>query len=137
MILMKETDFGMIAISKNVFAEIVEAALNQPGCAGVIWPTARGGNLLDRVLHFTDPEVMKSIRVYSEEGTVKIEFSVIMKFGASIRAVTRKVSDYICERVREFLPEEPIQITVDIAGVRSKQVARRNTKTVYRYESDR
>ena len=80
---------------------------------------------------------MKSIRVYSEEGTVKIEFSVIMKFGASIRAVTRKVSDYICERVREFLPEEPIQITVDIAGVRSKQVARRNTKTVYRYESDR
>ena len=65
-----------------------------------------------------------------------IEFSVIVRFGVSIKTVTHEFSDRIADSMLYILGIKPTKIIINIAGVKSKQIARRNTRTIYRYDTD-
>jgi uncharacterized alkaline shock family protein YloU len=67
---------------------------------------------------------------------ISLEFSIIVKFGSSISSITRKLADEIHREILTDLGLETTQITINIAGVRSRKVARRNAEVVYRYAAD-
>ena len=67
---------------------------------------------------------------------VDIEFSVIMKFGTSIRSLTDALSDYIADTILQKQNKRPNQIKIRITGVKSRQIARRNLEVIKRYEPE-
>ena len=89
------------------------------------------------VSRFTDNELSMYIDCFfDDKNTIILEFNTIAKFGVSIKKVTKVLSDYIYESIKENFGNENMKITINIAGVKSKQKAKRNTKVVYRYEAE-
>ncbi len=133
----KETDLGTITISNSVIAQIIFDGMMQPGCRNRIWPATPRGRQIGILEKFTDTEFSMYISVqHSEDHRIMLEFSVICQFGISIKRTTRILADYIAEQFEYLGGSMPAQITVNIAGVRSRQKARRSTKVVYRYETN-
>ena len=73
---------------------------------------------------------------YIDGMRISLEFSVIIRFGLSIRRVTKRLADDIRSAAEESLGLDVARITINIAGVRSRKDARRNTKVVFDYVSD-
>ncbi|MGI6211076.1 MAG: hypothetical protein ACOYJJ_00620 [Anaerovoracaceae bacterium] len=134
MTLMKTTDLGMITISNAVFARIIRDLMVDPKVSERIWPATRKGRLIS--LEGSETELSQNLKAgQTKDGGLELEFGVITKFGSSIRQLTKIVSDGIADELRTEFKETPLTITINIEGVRSRQVARRNTKVVYHYEA--
>lgn len=137
MSLSKKTDLGEIKISDEIIAEIISDAISHPDLASNIWPATERGRQIGLLPKIVDAEFASNIETsYTEDEKVNLEFSVIVRFGVSISKVTKELSDRIVEKMDYILGITPDEITINIAGVRSKQIARRNIKAVYRYGTD-
>ena len=137
MSLTKSNDLGRIIISNSAFAQIITTAMTVPGCSGKIWPASKRGRQLGLVPKFNDTELSMYIDTgFNEDGRITVEFNVIVLFGAGIRRTTEILSDVICDRIRTMMGQKPAEITINISGIRSRYIARRNTKIVYHYETD-
>ena len=135
MTLTKKTEFGTVTLSDDIFAEILSDVFEKAPCGNRIWLSTRRGRTITKVIYLSDTDLKRSIYWgFDEQGRVSLRFSVVVRFGISIRRVTRIISDMVAERIGEILGSPPSVITIEIAGVRSRQMARRNTKVVYRYE---
>jgi Uncharacterized protein conserved in bacteria len=136
MTLVKDNDLGSITISNLIFAQIIFDGMMQPECKDMVWPATKRGRQVGIVNKFTDNEFALYIDVdYDDEGRLVIEFNVIMKFGVSIKKITKILADYIAREIKLDCGKNPSIITINIAGVKSRHKAKRNTKVVYRYES--
>ena len=62
-----------------------------------------------------------------------LAFSVIVKFGTSIRSLTDALGDDIANQLEKKLGQKPRQIVIRITGVKSRQIARRNLEVIKRY----
>ena len=71
-----------------------------------------------------------------EGNSVDIEFNIIVKFGTSIANITNDISDYVADTIYKKQGKKPNQIKIRIAGVKSRQVARRNLEVVKRYGTE-
>ncbi len=137
MALTKQTELGEISISNMVFAQIIFEGMRIPECRGKIWPATPRGRQIGIVPKYIDTEFSMYIDVdFNEEGRVELEFSVITLFGISIKRTTKHLADYIAGAFVKYSGRTPAAITINIAGVRSRHKARRNTKVVYRYEDN-
>jgi uncharacterized alkaline shock family protein YloU len=138
MTLMKETELGIITISNTIFSQIIFDGMMQPECADVIWPATKRGRLIGIVARFTDTEFSMNLDVgHDRDGRVILEFNVIVQFGISIKKTTRKLADYIADNIEMLSGRKPLRITINIAGVKTRNnKARRNTKVVYEYDAD-
>lgn len=137
MAITRETELGTIQIVNAIFAQIIFDGMMQEDCLDQIWPSTPRGRQVGIIELFTDTEFSMYIDVKrGEDGRIVLEFSVIVRFGVSIRAVTRALADYVAEQIRALDGAYPSVITINIAGVRSRHKVRRNTKVVYRYEAD-
>ena len=102
-----------------------------------LWLATPRGRQIGMVSRFTDNELSMYIDCFfDDKNTIILEFNTIAKFGVSIKKVTKVLSDYIYESIKENFGNENMKITINIAGVKSKQKAKRNTKVVYRYEAE-
>ncbi len=135
MTLTKKTDLGTVTLSDNIIAEILSDVFQEASYSNRIWLSTRRGRMITKMLYLSDSELKRSIDcTFDEQGRVRLRFSVVVQFGISIRRVTRIIADRVAERIEEALGFPPSVITIEIAGVRSRQMARRNTKVVYRYD---
>jgi uncharacterized alkaline shock family protein YloU len=136
MALTKKTDLGTITLSDDIFAEILSDVFQEASCGDSIWLSTRRGRMITKMIYWSDSELKRSIDCsFDEQGRVSLRFSVVVRFGISIRRVTGIIADQVAKRIEEVLGSPPSVITIEIAGVRSRQTARRNTKVVYRYEN--
>ena len=135
-----KNDLGTISISNALFARMIYNGMELPECAGKMWPATRRGRQLGSVPKLNDTELSMNVEVhYNEEQKICLEFSVIMLFGAGIRKTTAVLADHIADHIKKYSGRKPAEITINIAGVKSvksKHIAKRNTKVVYRYEAD-
>ena len=133
---MRDTGLGEIKISDQVIANIILDAMSETDMTDSIWPATVHGRMLGRRTRTVDSEFASNIECnHSEEGFT-IEFSVIVKFGISIKKTTKDLSDRIHDDTGYMLGIMPDKITINIAGVKSRNTARRNIKAVYRYGTD-
>ncbi len=135
--LTKSTDLGDVKISEQVIAKIISGIISEPDFEDRIWPATVHGREIGLLHKIVGAEFASNIFTETaENGTYTLEFSVIVKFGESLKRITKDLSDRISESLEYVLGEGPAMITVNIAGVRSKHIARRNIKAVYRYGTD-
>lgn len=133
----KEGPLGSITISDGVLAGIIEESMLIPGCAGRIWPATPQGLKLDLNGIEADEDFFQSVSSSkTDDGGYRLEFSVIVRFGTSIRKVTKALSDEIVSNISERFGENISEMVINIAGVYTKNVTKRNTRVVYHYGAD-
>ena len=136
MSIVKNTDLGEVKISDQVIAQIISDSMSTEGIKGKIWPATVHGRQIGVLPKIVDAEFASNIVIASKDDeTITLEFSVIVKFGTSIRKITRALADTISDNMKYIIGITPSVITINIAGVKSKQIAKRNTKAVYKYET--
>lgn len=131
----KNTELGEVKISDQIIAQIILDAMDHEKIRDKIWPATVRGRQIGLLPKIVDAEFASNMNIDSDENDrLTLEFNVIVKFGESIRSITRMLADNIEESLKYLLGINTSVITINIAGVRSRQIARRNTKAVYRYE---
>lgn len=137
MTISKETELGTISVSNVLFAQIIIESFKQEACRGRVWPATKKGRLLSSGAKVNISEFASCIEVEagSERDRLDLEFPVVVKFGTSIRSLTDAIADYVAESLQEKTGKKPSQIKIKIAGVKSRQVARRNLEVIRRYET--
>ena len=136
MALKRETDLGTISVSNLFFAQIIAGSFKLDECKGKVWPATRKGRQIGSPAKFNLSEFANAIEVEESEhqGRMNIECSIIVKFGTSISSICDIIADYTAEMVEQKHGGKPYQITIHVAGVKSKQIAKRNLEVVKTYE---
>ena len=137
MALSSRTDLGEIKISDQIIEDMITDIISGPDMRNKIWAPAKYAYKIGKLHGIADPGSGLELEASrDEEGRVKIEFSVIVRFGISIRKTTKEFSDKLFESMKYQLGIEPDIIIINIAGVKSKQIARRNTRVIYKYDNE-
>ena len=132
----RTTELGEVKISDQVIASIITEVISDQSVSERIWPATVHGRQIGVLPKIVDAEFASNIFSGSEEdGAIYLEFSVIVKFGISIKKATKELADNIEDSMNYQLGIAPDVITINIAGVKSRHTARRNTKVVYRYDN--
>ena len=105
---------------------------------GKIWAATRKGRQIGSDQKFSVGEFASHIEAENsfDGAGADLEFSVIVRFGTSIRKLTDDVCNYIAETLYEKQGRKPNQIKIHIVGVRSRQTARRSLEVIKRYGAD-
>ncbi|MBR3786378.1 MAG: Asp23/Gls24 family envelope stress response protein [Firmicutes bacterium] len=136
MALTRETDLGTISVANLFFAQIIADSFKLDACKGKVWPATKKGRQIGSPAKFNLSEFANAIEVEESEhaGHVNIECSIIVKFGVSIGRVCEAIADHTADLVERRHGKRPHQIKIRVAGVKSKQIARRNLEVVKTYE---
>ena len=136
MALTKETALGSISVSNLFFAQIIAASFKLDECKGKVWPSTKKGRQIGSPAKFNISEFANAIEVEpsEKEGRMNIECSIIVKFGTSISTICETIADYTAEMVEKKQVGKPYRITIHVAGVKSKQIAKRNLEVTKTYE---
>lgn len=138
MTLSRDTDLGKITISNGIFAHLILESFHQDNCEGKIWAATKKGRLIALDNKGSFNEFTNSIEIESTDDgkNIEMEFSIIIKFGTSIKKITDHIGDYIANKFYQQYGKKPIQIKIKIAGVKSRQIAKRNLEVIKRYETE-
>lgn len=135
MTIARETDLGRISISNAIFAADHHGrhgtgklprkglAVHQAGT-----PAGRRADA-DAADYGSHIEAERSL----DGESIDLEFSIIIRFGTSIRRVTDALGGFIAQAIYEKQGRYPHQVKIRIAGVRSRQIARRNLEVIKNY----
>lgn len=135
MTLARETELGTITVSNLLFAQIIADSFKLDACKGKVWPSTKKGKQIGSDMKFNLSEFASAIEVEerAEEDNIELEFHVIVKFGTSIRTVCEAIADDVAASIEKKQGKKPSQIKIHVAGVKSKQIAKRNLEVVKRY----
>lgn len=136
MTLSKETKLGTISVSDVLFAQIIGECFTREYCKDRVWPATKRGRQIGSDAKFNVAEFANHIEVChsTDEIHLNLEFSVIVKFGTSIRKICDRMADTIADEIKQKTGKKPFQIKIRIAGVKSKQIAKRNLEVIKEYD---
>ena len=128
----KETERGTISVSNRVFADLIISALEKEGLEDRIWVSNRKARILEN-----ENDVAASLKVdRTESGRIDLAFSIVVRFGESISALTDKLAERLAETIYKGTARMPERITIFVAGVKSRDIARRAVEVVKEYEPE-
>lgn len=135
MTLSKETKLGTISVSNMLFAQIIGESFTKEYCLDRVWPASKRGRQIGSDAKFSLSDFANHIDVNpsSDGGSFDLEFSIIVKFGTSIRSISEHLADDIAATIEEKTGKKPNQIKIRISGVKSKQIAKRNLEVIKNY----
>lgn len=135
MTLSKETKLGTISVSNVLFAQIIGESFTKEYSLDRVWPATKRGRQIGSDAKFSLTDFANHIDAErSADGEdFELEFSIIIKFGTSIRSISERLADDIAEALEEKTGKKPSQIKIRIAGVKSKQIAKRNLEFIKQY----
>lgn len=129
----RKNEFGTIKLNDSIFAQIVQTGIAK--CGGRAFPASEKGKLLGgQGVKPGIGEITSNIKIKDEEEFYKLEFCIIMSFGASISETTKDILDYAEYEMKGLLPDKKGKIILRIVGIKSKKIAERNIKVVREYE---
>lgn len=107
-----KNDFGTIHINENVIAKVCGMAATD--CMGVLGLASADGisDLLKR------DSIDKGVRVFAEESSVRVEMSVIVKYGVSIAAVAENIIDNVRFTIENMVGISVSRVDVIVRGIR-------------------
>lgn len=131
-------ELGKVEISDKIIAGIIEDAMEEPYLADKVWPVTRKGNIMDSVSLAYPLDFASYVEAdLDNSGLVTLSFPVIIKFGAGIGAVTDRLAEEIRKKLESELDLRSGRIILNIKGVKSKNIARRDVEVVKEfYESE-
>ena len=133
----KRNELGMLYVPNTLISRIIYGGMKLPECAEKIWPATPRGRQIGIVPGLNDNEFAMYISaVMNDIGEIRLEFSVIVRFGTSIKLMTKVLSDYVADNIMDDFECERLEITINIAGVKSRRKAKRNIKVIHRYEKN-
>lgn len=136
MSIIKKTELGNVQISDQLIVHMISEAIEHPDLKGKVWAATERGRQIGLIPMRAEAELASSIKTeLGEDDFLTMEFNVIVRFGISIKRITKRLSDLVADNMYYVLGLRPDIITINIAGVKSKQIARRNTKAVFKYGS--
>ena len=118
MALEKQTDYGKITISDKVFEELISNFCQLP-------------ELYDRIWLASKPNIKSR---YNDSGRIEINLSVYVKFGQSIKGVSKELADKIDDSICRKTGTNPSLINVNVSGVKSGTLVRRNIDIPVEYD---
>ena len=127
MMLEKNNELGTIRIHNNIFGGLVYDALRET--EGRALAASDKGKLLGSMGGWpSDGEIADNILLRQEDKKIYLECYIIMRFGSSIKLVTKRVMDSLEVRLRQMFPDYAGQIKIKVVGVKSKQIAERDVE---------
>ena len=115
--LIRDTDYGKIIVSDELFKDTIERACNAPECDGNIWLAGK-------------PNIKAE---FNEDGRILLEFSATVKFGSPINETCTAVADDIARQIESRSGQLPSQIKVNVTGVKSKAIVKRSMEVICEY----
>lgn len=109
-------DNGRVTIDNEVIARV--AGMAAVDCYGVVGMAAL--NVKDGIAHLLQADnLTKGIRVKAtEEGSVSLDFHIIVQYGTKVSAITDNLMSTVRYRVSEILGLDVKHIDVFVEGVR-------------------
>lgn len=124
-----ETKLGDIHFSSNIVNKIAEKAVES--CGGKAMLHNYKSALKDVMpimaskMNLYD-ESVASVEVTNSDDGYSMKVYVVIKFGASIKAVTKEIIDSIYDNAEVIIGHKPEKVTVVVTGVVSKNIAKRH-----------
>lgn len=128
MFLKRENAIGEISVSNNIFAQIIRDSFKL--CEGRVWPATKKCKQIGTDNKFSLTDFSSTIESLETGEGIELKFYVIIKFGASIKEITDKLTNYIFQNVKTTIGEYPYKVTISVVGVKSKQIAKRDVEVV-------
>lgn len=129
----RKNDLGTIKLNDYIFAQLVHTGIAR--CGGRAFPASEKGKIIgNQAVKSGVSELLSNMKISSEEGRYRLEFRIIMMFGASINETTKEILDYIEYEMKGLFPDKGGIIVLHIVGVKSKKIAERNIRVVREYE---
>ena len=135
MSLAKRTSLGYITISSSVISkEVIRAAtsVNEK----MFFATEKG-KLLGTPKKVGSGELAANIKIEEKAGKTLLTIYIIMNFGSSIKNATETIFDNLENSLKGMFPSLGGIITINIVGVKSKNIAPRDIQVIREYEASR
>ena len=129
------TNLGNIVVNDNVIAKTIIKGAEKSG--EKLFLSNSKGKLLGAVSRINAGDLAGNYVIKEIDAAYYLDFYAVIRFGASISAVSKIVLDSIEEEMHEMFPEKAGHITLHIVGVKSKQIALRNIEVKRDYEASR
>ena len=135
MAISKMTEIGRITIADPVFVEALKEITEEEDLRGKIFLATKRGKIVTETAGLSENDVAQILRTEQEEsGRYTLTFCVVVKFGESMHGLARALADRIALRSLQESGSRPAKVTVQIAGVQSKALMRRNLEIEIEYE---
>ena len=122
-------DHGAIAVNKGVLERmIIEDLLDMP--ESVILCSKKGKPIKDKPTKFIDPDYFDALEVYEKRQEVRVKVFIITIFGQSISDIADRIFTRIENDFELLRLNKPGIISVNVRGVMSEQLVRRNIEVV-------
>lgn len=124
-------DHGAIAVNKGVLEKmIIEDLLEMPD--KLILCTKKGKPIKDKPAKFIDPDYYDALEVYEKRQEVRVKVFIITVFGMSISDIADQIFAKIEADFELLRLKKPGVISVNVRGVMSQQLIKRNIEVVRR-----
>lgn len=131
----RKNNLGTIKLNDYIFAQLVQTGIAR--CGGRAFPASEKGRIIaSQAVKSVTSELLSNMKISSTQGRYRLEFHIIMMFGASINETTREILDYIEYELKGLFPDKGAEIVLHIVGVKSKKIAERNIKVIREYEAE-
>ena len=117
---------GTIKINKHIFGKLVWDAVGLT--EGKVFSASEKGKQLTGIggSRPAPGEIADHMTVHELEGSIDLEFCVILSFGTSIQKNSELILNYMEESLKVMFPNQKGRILMKIVGVKSKQIAPRD-----------
>ena len=131
MALFKENDLGKITVSKNAIETIISKQCQSPKLYDRIWLAQKPYIRTERIE--SGNELAGTELAGTELDRWNLYFSVYVKFGISITEVCTDLADAVAIYFKEHGGRYPEEIIVNVSGVKSAALVKRNMDVVIDY----
>ena len=113
-------EYGTITLSDKIVEDAVARCCQEPALYDLAW-LAPKSNIISR---------------YNSEGEIELGFSIYVKFGHSIKDTATKLGDSLALIVKNRFGKYPAVININVSGVKSQNLVRRNMDIQVKYNSE-
>lgn len=122
-------DYGAIAVNKGVIERMIVEDLLAMG-EDVILCNKKGKPITEKSSRFMDPDYFDALEVYEKKHKVRVKVFLITKFGCNISELTDRIFQIVENNFSILRLNAPGFITVNIKGVMSDEIVKRNIEVV-------
>lgn len=119
-----ETSSGHVEMGRNVIGRIVAEAVDSFG--GKVMLSNSKGRVLAQSKKVGGVDKTDYMEVFQGKDGLEIHINIVIRFGVSISSITGELIREIQNELVRHLGVEAAHISIMIAGILSKQLARRN-----------
>ncbi len=133
----RENELGRITISDRVFAVSIAEILSGDDLRHRVWLSGRRGRIINDADGISQNEAAQSVTVSTDDSDrAVISFCAVVRFGDSISLLARECADTIAAAVKKMSGSAPASVTMNVCGIKSKEIARRSMEVTFIYEAD-